>query len=227
MTPYHILIVDDEEDLCEVLRFNLLNEGYQVDVAYSAEEAMSRDVEDYDLLLLDVMLGDISGFKMAHMIRSNPITATTPIIFLSARDSENDRLTGFNLGAEDYITKPFYLRELLARIHAVVSRINKKLTAAIKMISYDRLNMNLTNKQVFIESDEIKFTKKEFEILKLFLENQNRLFTREELLARVWPEEAFVLNRTIDVNITRIRKKIGVYERNIVTKLGLVYCFEG
>lgn len=227
MTPYHILIVDDEEDLCEVLRFNLLNEGYQVDVAYSAEEAMSRDVEDYDLLLLDVMLGDISGFKMAHMIRSNPITATTPIIFLSARDSENDRLTGFNLGAEDYITKPFYLRELLARIHAVVSRINKKLTAAIKMISYDRLNMNLTNKQVFIESDEIKFTKKEFEILKLFLENQNRLFTREELLARVWPEEAFVLNRTIDVNITRIRKKIGVYERNIVTKLGLGYCFEG
>jgi two-component system phosphate regulon response regulator PhoB len=227
MNPYRILIVDDEEDLCEILRFNLINEGYQIDVAYSAEEAMTRDVEDYDLLLLDVMLGEISGFKMAHMIRSNPVTARTPIIFLSARNSENDRLTGFNLGAEDYITKPFYLRELLARIHAVVSRINKKMTDAIKMISYERLKMNLTNKQVIIQGAEIKFTKKEFEILKLFLENNNRLFTREELLARVWPEEAFVLNRTIDVNITRIRKKIGVYGRNIVTKLGLGYCFEG
>jgi len=177
--------------------------------------------------LIEVVLGEISGFKMAHIIRSNPKTASAPIIFLTARNSENDRLTGFSLGADDYITKPFSVRELLARVNAVVSRINLKKTSSIKVISFDRLNMNLTNKQVLIEGDEIKFTRKEFEILKLFIENRNRLFTREELLARVWSEEAFVLNRTIDVNITRIRKKIGPYEKNIVTKLGLGYCFEG
>jgi len=164
---------------------------------------------------------------MAHIIRSNPLTASTPIIFLTTRNSENDRLTGFSLGADDYISKPYSFRELLARVNAVVNRINFKRTSSIRIISYERLNMNLTNKQVLIEGDEIKFTKKEFEILKLFIENKNRLFTREELLARVWSEEAFVLNRTIDVNITRIRKKIGSYDKNIVTKLGLGYCFEG
>ena len=161
------------------------------------------------------------------MIINDPTTTGTPIIFLTARNSENDLLTGFSLGAEDYITKPFSIRELLARINAVVSRINVNKMTTIKIISYDKLNMNLTNKQVLLGNDEIKFTKKEFEILKLFIENKNRLFSREELLSRVWSEEAFVLNRTIDVNITRIRKKIGPYEKNIVTKLGLGYCFEG
>jgi len=227
MNPYHVLIVDNEEDFCESLRFNLINEGYLVDISYSAEEALMRNIQEYNILLIEVVLGEISGFKMAHIIRSNPKTASAPIIFLTARNSENDRLTGFSLGADDYITKPFSVRELLARVNAVVSRINLKKTSSIKVISFDRLNMNLTNKQVLIEGDEIKFTRKEFEILKLFIENRNRLFTREELLARVWSEEAFVLNRTIDVNITRIRKKIGPYEKNIVTKLGLGYCFEG
>jgi two-component system alkaline phosphatase synthesis response regulator PhoP len=227
MNSYHILVVDDDEDLCEILRFNLINAGYQVDIAYSAEEALLRNIEDYHLLILDVMLGETSGFKMAHIIRNDPRTTATPIIFLTARDSENDLLTGFNLGADDYITKPFSVRELMARVNAIIGRINAKRMSTTQMISYDRLNMNLTNKQVVLEGEEIRFTKKEFEILKLFIENKNRLFTREELLARVWKEEAFVLNRTIDVNITRIRKKIGPYEKNIVTKLGLGYCFEG
>ena len=227
MNSYHILIVDSEEDQCENLRFKLLSEGFQVDVTYSAEEALLKNFQDYNIVLTEVMLNEISGFKMAHIIRSNPLIASTPIIFLTTRDSENDRLTGFSLGADDYITKPFSFRELLARINAVVNRINLNRMPSIRIISYDRLNMNLTNKQVLIEGDEIKFTKKEFEILKLFIENKNRLFSREELLARVWSEEAFVLNRTIDVNITRIRKKIGLYDKNIVTKLGLGYSFEG
>jgi two-component system, OmpR family, alkaline phosphatase synthesis response regulator PhoP len=227
MNPYLVLVVDDDEDLCEILRFNLINEGYQVDIAYSAEEAMQKNLQDYHLIVLDVLLGEMSGFRMAHSMRNDPTTATTPIIFLTARDSENDRLTGFNLGADDYITKPFSVRELMARVHAVIYRINRKKISIIQMISYDRLNMNLTNKQVILEGEEIRFTKKEFEILKLLIENKNRLFTREELLARVWKEEAFVLSRTIDVNITRIRKKIGSYEKNIVTKLGRGYCFEG
>jgi len=227
MDSYCILIVDNEEDQCENLRFMLMNEGFQVDVAYCAEDALSRNIQDYNIVLTEVVLNEISGFKLAHIIRNNPLTALTPIIFLTTRDSENDCLTGFSLGADDYITKPFSFRELLARLHAVVSRTNFKKKSSIRMVSYDTLNMNLTNKQVTIKGDEIKFTKKEFEILKLFIENKNRLFTREELLARIWSEEAFVLNRTIDVNITRIRKKIGSYEKNIVTKLGLGYCFEG
>jgi len=227
MNPYLVLVVDDDEDLCEILRFNLINDGYQVDIAYSAEEAMQKNLQDYHLIVLDVMLGDISGFNMAHTMRNDPKTMTTPIIFLTARDSENDRLTGFNLGADDYITKPFSVRELMARIHAVITRINIKKMSIMQMVSYDRLNMNLTNKQVILEGEEIRFTKKEFEILKLLIENKNRLFTREELLARVWKEEAFVLSRTVDVNITRIRKKIGCYDKNIVTKLGRGYCFEG
>jgi len=227
MNSYHILVVDDDEDLCEILRFNLINAGYQVDIAYSAEEALLKNVPDYNLLILDVMLGETSGFKMANIIRNDPRTTVTAIIFLTARDSENDLLTGFNLGADDYITKPFSVRELMARVNAIIGRINAKRMSTAHMISYERLNMNLTNKQVVLEGAEIRFTKKEFEILKLLIENKNRLFTREELLARVWKEEAFVLNRTIDVNITRIRKKIGPYEKNIVTKLGLGYCFEG
>jgi two-component system, OmpR family, alkaline phosphatase synthesis response regulator PhoP len=227
MNPYKILVVDEDEDLCEILRFNLISEGYLVDVTYSAEVALLKNIWDYNLVLLDVALGAISGFKMAHIIRNDPKTVNTPIVFLSTRNSENDRLTGFSLGADDYITKPFSIPELLARIHAIISRINTNKMSTIKVISYEGLHLNLTNKQVILEGEDIWFTKKEFEILKLLIENRNRIFTREELLARIWHEESFVLNRTIDVNITRIRKKIGVYGKNVVTKLGLGYCFEG
>jgi len=227
VNPYHILVIDTEEDLCEILRFNLMNEGYIVDVAYSAEEALLKNLENYNLLLLDVTLGQISGFKMVHILRNRPEISNTSYIFLTARDNENDRLTGFTLGADDYIIKPFSMQELLARINAITRRINNNKSQLAKIISYDRLNMNLTKKQVYLGGDEITFTKKEFEILKLFIENKNRLFKREELLSLVWSEEAFVLNRTIDVNITRIRKKIGTYGKNIITKLGLGYYFEG
>ena len=227
MNTYHILVVDDEPDLCEILQFNLENEGYIVDVAYSAEEALKKDLSHYSLLLLDVMMGDISGFKMARMVHENPKTASIPIIFLTAKTSENDRLTGFALGADDYIQKPFSIREVAARINAVIRRVettkkgNKK-----EMIAYDTLEMNPVNKKVLVNSEEVSLTKKEFELLKLFLENRNRVFSREEILTMVWSDEDGVLNRTIDVNITRLRKKIGQYEHNIVTRLGYGYCFE-
>ena len=227
MEPYRILVVDDEEDLCEILQFNLETEGYLVDVAYSAEIALSKDISLYNLLLLDVMMGDISGFKMARTVRTNPKTASIPIIFLTAKDSENDRLTGFTLGADDYITKPFSIRELLARVKVVLRRYEVINTEQSVMdLSYEKLEMNLKNMKVLLEGKEVSVTKKEFEILKLFLENKNRLFSREEMLNRVWSDEAYVLNRTIDVNITRLRKKIGSYEKNIVTRLGYGYCFE-
>lgn len=227
MNSNHLLVVDDEPDLCEILQFNLENEGYVVDVAYSAEEALNKDLSQYSLLLLDVMMGDISGFKLARIVRENPKTATTPIVFLTARTSENDRLTGFSIGADDYIQKPFSIREVIARINAVTRRYKDATkTGKSDIISYETLELNPLNKKVLVESEEVSLTKKEFELLKLFLENRNRVFSREEILTRVWADEDGVLNRTIDVNITRLRKKIGQYEHNIVTRLGYGYCFE-
>lgn len=230
MDPYRILVVDDEEDLCEILQFNLESEGFIVDVAHSAEEALLKNIESYNLLLLDVMMGEISGFKMARILRENPKTAKVPVIFLTAKDTENDRLTGFNIGADDYISKPFSIREVIARVKALLRRLESNqvpVPATVQIISYDKLEMYLDNKKVVLDGAEISFTKKEFEILKLFLENKNRVFTREEILSKVWPDEVIVLDRTIDVNITRLRKKIGEYGKNIVTRLGYGYCFEG
>lgn len=227
MIQNHLLVVDDEPDLCEILQFNLENEGYIVDVAYSAEEALEKDLSQYSLLLLDVMMGDISGFKMAKIVRENPKTSTIPIVFLTAKTSENDRLTGFALGADDYIQKPFSIREVIARINAVIRRFKDSTKVGkTETITYDTLEMNPVNKKVLVDSKEVSLTKKEFELLKLFLENRNRVFSREEILTRVWSDEDGVLNRTIDVNITRLRKKIGQYEQNIVTRLGYGYCFE-
>lgn len=228
MNPFRILVVDDEEDLCEILQFNLETEGYQVDVAYSAEEALKKNITDYNLLLLDVMMGEMSGFKLARQLNENPKTAAIPVIFLTAKDSETDRLTGFNIGADDYISKPFSIREVIARVKAVIRRVeNKKVDAApIQKLTYESLVMTLDNKKVLLEGVEIPFTKKEYEILRLFLENKNRVFSRDEMLTRIWSDEVIVLDRTIDVNITRLRKKIGLYGKNIVTRLGYGYCFE-
>ncbi|MEA4981563.1 MAG: response regulator transcription factor [Paludibacter sp.] len=228
MNAYRILVVDDEEDLCEILQFNLETEGYHVDVAYSAEEALKLDLAKYQLLLLDVMMGEMSGFKMAKILRDNPKTATIPVIFLTAKDTENDRLTGFNIGADDYISKPFSIREVQARVKAVLrryARIAEEVQEYV-LLTYEGLTMNLGNKKVTVDGSEVQFTKKEFEMLRLFLEHKNRVFTRDEILSRVWTDDVVVLDRTIDVNITRLRKKIGIYGKNIVTRLGYGYIFE-
>ncbi len=230
MKQYRILVVDDEEDLCEILQFNLETEGFVVDTALSAEDALKKDIASYDLLLLDVMMGEMSGFKMARLLKDNPQTASVPVIFLTAKDTENDRLTGFNLGADDYISKPFSIREVVARVRALFRRFEslspKKAEESIVLV-YETLELHVNNKKVLMDGVEVAFTKKEFEILKLFLENKNRVFTRDEILSKVWPDEVIVLDRTIDVNITRLRKKIGEYGKNIVTRLGYGYCFEG
>ena len=225
-----ILVVDDEEDLCEILKFNLENEGYVVDTANSAEEALKLNLPEYQLLLLDVMMGEISGFKLANMLKKEEKTASIPIIFLTARDTENDMLTGFNIGADDYISKPFSIREVVARVKAVVRRGSSKEKGNDKskeeIVQYDNLVMNISQKKTTVDGEEVSLTKKEFEILKLLLGQQGRVFSREEILSKVWTDEVFVLDRTIDVNITRLRKKIGQYGKNIVTRLGFGYCFE-
>lgn len=226
MMDYNILVVDDEEDLCEILKFNLENEGYFVDTANSAEEALKLNIEKYDLLLLDVMMGGISGFKMASMLKKNKQTADIPIIFVTAKDTENDTVTGFNLGADDYISKPFSLREVIARIKAVLRRAATIKSDSKEIIQYKSLVIDVIKKKVTIDNENISLTKKEFEILSFLLQNIGRVYSREDILTRVWNDEVCVLDRTIDVNITRLRKKIGEYGKNIVTRLGYGYCFE-
>lgn len=227
MNNYRILVVDDEEDLCEILKFNLEIEGYDVDTANSAEEALKLDLPKYNLLLLDVMMGEISGFKMARMLKKNPETANIPIIFITAKDTENDTITGFNLGADDYISKPFSLREVQARVKAVLRRTGANgAEEKPQLLQYQGLSIDVEKKKVCIDTQEVALTKKEFEILLLLMQNKGRVFSREDILSKVWQDEVYVLDRTIDVNITRLRKKIGTYGKYIVTRLGYGYCFE-
>ena len=227
MSEYRILVVDDEEDLCEILQFNLENEGYLVDTANSAEEALNLNLTQYQLLLLDVMMGDISGFRLANMLKKDERTAHIPIIFITAKDTENDTITGFNLGADDYISKPFSIREVCVRVKAVLRRTAQAAPSTQgKLLEYKGLKLDISQKKVFIDDTEVSLTKKEFEILLLFLQHKGRVFSREDILNKVWQDEAYVLDRTIDVNITRLRKKIGPYGKRIVTRLGYGYCFE-
>ncbi len=223
-----ILVVDDEQDLCEILKFNLETEGYEVETANSAEEALEMDIASFDLLLLDVMMGGMSGFQLAKQLKDNPMTANVPIIFLTARDTENDTVTGFNIGADDYISKPFSIREVMVRVRAVLRRTAEQAADAdeSKIINYQGLQLNLDKKTVSIDGEAIPFTKTEFELLRLFLEERGKVFSRQELIDRVWPKDVMVLDRTVDVNITRMRKKIGKFAKCIVTRLGFGYYFD-
>lgn len=239
-----ILVVDDEEDLCEILQYSLEKAGFLVDVAYSAEEVMKMNLNLYSLFLLDVMMGETSGFKLAAYLKKDESTKNIPIIFITAKETENDKLMGFSIGADDYISKPFSINEVIARVKAVLKRtvpamkqaiadknaslVNKSAAAndePAKTASFDKLTLNLYNKTAFIADKEIMLTKKEFELLSLFLQRPDTILSREQLLADVWKGESFVLDRTIDVNITRLRKKIIPYDKNIVTRQGYGYFF--
>lgn len=224
-----ILVVDDEETLCEALRFNLEAEGYQVDVAYSAEEALSLDLTRYDLLLLDIMMGEISGTQLARILRSNPATSSLPIIFCTAKDSEDDMVNGLDLGADDYIMKPYSVRNVLARVRSVLRRTADATSTAnaaqSDVISYKNLAVIPSKKICTVNGEEVKMPRKEFEILLMLMSNIGRVFTREEILNAIWTEEVVVIDRVVDVNITRIRQKIGEYGRNIVTRSGYGYGF--
>ena len=222
-----ILVVDDEQDLCEILKFNLETEGYEVETADSAETALTLDLTSFDLLLLDVMMGEMSGFALAKHLKNQEETKDLPIIFLTARDTENDTVTGFNLGADDYISKPFSIREVLVRVRAVLRRTSKdEDERQPSTLKYQGLELNLDNKTVSVDGVQIPFTKTEFEILHTLLEESGRVFSRQELINRIWPSDVLVLDRTVDVNITRLRKKIGRFSKCIVTRLGFGYFFD-
>lgn len=230
MTTNRILIVDDEETLCEVLKLNLENEGYDVDIAFSAEQALSYDLRKYSLILLDIMMGGISGIKMAKMLKSDMVTAHIPIIFCTARDSEDDMVMGLNLGADDYIMKPYTIRNVIARVKSVLRRTstNKPIAATAEkhnMLQVEGLQLDLEFKRCTVDGEEIKLTRKEFELLAYLISHRGQICSREQILNRVWSNEVVVLDRTIDVNITRLRSKIGAYGSYIVTRSGFGYGF--
>lgn len=227
---YRILVVDDEADLCEILQFNLEAEGYRTDVAYSAEEALTLDIAAYDLLLLDVMMGEMSGFEMARRVKDNPLTKQTPIIFLTARDTEDDTVEGLNLGADDYISKPFSLREVLARVKAVLRRTSQDEEAQAQdeegVIRFQGLVLDDNRKEVWVDGEHVALTRIEYSLLMMMLENRGKILSRQQLINHVWPHDVIVLDRTVDVNITRLRRKVKTYAEHIVTRQGFGYGFE-
>ena len=226
MSEQHkILVVDDEADLREILQFNLESEGYIVDTAESAEQALRILTPEHELILLDVMMDGMSGFKMAEKLRKD-LHNETPIIFLTAKDTENDMLTGFNLGGDDYISKPFSIKEVAARVKAILKRAGNAPVATPPVIQIGAINIELGTKSVTINGQSLPLTKKEFEILSLMAQNPGRIFSREDILNRVWQNDGYVLERTVDVHITRLRKKLGGYGKIIVNRSGYGYCIE-
>ncbi len=228
MDNNRILVIDDEESICEILQLTLMAEGYEVDVAYSAEQALKLNISSYSLILLDIMMGETSGYKMLQILRTNEETKAIPVIFCSAKDTKDDTIMGLNLGADDYIAKPFLPREVVARVRSVLRRFSASAAAdllAASIVEFGGLRLDLNRKECTLNGEQIPMTKKEFEILAMFLQNQNTIFSRQDILNRVWDNEVVVVDRTIDVFITRIRKKIGDMGKHIVTRLGYGYGF--
>lgn len=229
MLKMKILIVDDEQDLCEILQFNLTSAGYHADVAYSAEEALSLIPSAYDLLLLDVMMPGMSGFELARKLKAEPSTAHLPIIFLTAKDTEEDTLRGFSLGADDYVAKPFSIREVLARVKAVLTRSSAASVPAAadpNLVHYEELTLDVKGKSVTVEGQPIGLTRTEYEVLRFLLNHRGQVFSRQQLLSKVWPSGVVVTIRTVDVTIARLRKKLGSYSNRLVSKQGFGYYFK-
>lgn len=222
-----ILVVDDEETLCEALRYNLEAAGYEADTALGAEEALARDVAAYDLVLLDIMMDGMSGTQLARILKANPATAGVPVIFCTARDSEDDMVAGLELGADDYITKPYSPRNVLARVRSVLRRADtpRSATLATTSLAFEGLVLMPDSKECTVDGVPVRLPRKEFEILMRLMRSPGRIFSRDELLREVWPDEVVVVDRVVDVNITRIRRKLGRYGRHIITRSGYGYGF--
>lgn len=229
MKTERILIVDDEETLCEVLKLNLENEGYDVDIAFSAEQALTYDLKTYSLILLDIMMGEISGIKMAKILKTDISTAEIPIIFCTARDTEDDMIMGLNLGADDYIMKPYTIRNVIARVKSVLRRTsthkNQEETEKANVLKIDGLVLDMEFMSCSIDGIEVKLNRKEFELLAYLISHRGKICSREQILNDVWTDDVIVVDRTIDVNITRLRSKIGKYSSYIITRSGYGYGF--
>ncbi len=222
METKRILIVDDEPDLCDIVAFNLRAAGMEAEVVHSGEAALAQDLGRYHLALLDVMLPGINGFELARRLRNDEATRSLPVIFLTARDSEDDTLHGFELGADDYVAKPFSVKQLLARVRAVLART----TPIAERLSHGGLTIDMRRKQASIEGNEVPLTRTEFDLLRLFMAHPGQVFSRQQLLEQVWPSDVIVTERTVDVNVTRLRKKLGTYGDCLATRQGFGYFFK-
>ncbi|GHU61840.1 DNA-binding response regulator [Bacteroidia bacterium] len=222
-----ILVVDDGKNICEILEFNLSNEGYEVECAYSAEEALKKLTPQHALILLDVMMGGMSGYKMAEKLRKEK--NSIPIIFLTAKDTENDMLTGFSVGADDYISKPFSIKEVIARVKALLKRsemkqkINEKESA--DKLTFNGITIDLSTKELINGNEIIPLTRTEFDIITLLASNPSRVFERDEIIDNLWKDAPYITERTIDVHIGRLRKKLGERAYLILSRPGYGYRF--
>lgn len=246
-----ILVIDDEEALCEILKFNLEREGYDVDMALSAEEALEMDLTKYDLFIVDIMMDKLSGFDFAKMVRDIPEVEETPIIFCSALIGEDDKVMGLNMGGDDYITKPFAIGEVLARVRAVLRRsqlinqarknnpaqqvsqksnteVHRPATTTPNLepdLVYKDLRLDRNSKECSIANKPVDLTKTEYDLLEFFLSHRGRVYSRAEIISHVW-SSTVVSDRTIDANVTRLRKKLGEYGSCIETRTGFGYAFK-
>lgn len=233
---YRILVIDDEEAICEILKFNLEREGYQVDCSYSAVEALDRDLTKYSLFIVDIMMERLSGYDFVQRLRSNMATEKLPVIMCSALNDEDDKVTGLNIGADDYISKPFTVAEVIARTRAVLRRSMPQLNAEPDQVSsvdryrpditYRTIRIDQNEKVCYIDDLEVPLTRTEYDILVFFLTHRNRIYSREEIIREVWSPDVLVSARAIDTNLTRLRKKLGNYGNNIITRQGFGYGFK-
>lgn len=230
-----ILLIDDEEPICEILKYNLEKEGYEVDCAYSAEEALDLDLRQYLLCLVDIMMERLSGYDFAKAVRKNPETANLPLIFCSALNGEDDTVMGLNIGGDDYITKPFVISEVIARVRAVLRRYmamnmakekSKETEQPAKTVSFEGISVDLDDKVCTLDGEDLNLTKTELELITFFLQHRNRIYSRDEIIKKIWPDDVIVTTRAIDTNIARLRKKLGRYGNNIVTRMGFGYGFK-
>lgn len=222
-TPVKILVVDDEMPICELMKINLELAGFSVDIANSAEEALQKHLANYALMVFDIMMGEISGLELVSKVRSMPDVANVPIIVCTALGDEAPLIDGFTRGADDYIKKPFSMREFVVRVKSLLRRVKPEhpTIAVYKTLALDSISKTCT-----IDGNEIALTKKEFDMLFLFLSNPDKIFSRDEILDKIWEKNVYVVDRTIDVNINRLRKKLGKYEQHITTKQGYGYGFK-
>ena len=221
---YNILVVDDEQDLLDILQFNLIKAGFKVDTATSAEEALQMDLKQYNLFLLDIMMEGMSGRDLAKKIRDNELTKDIPVIFLTALGGENEKISGLEIGADDYIAKPFNIKEVILRINAVLRRTYSGMLKNSK-IAFKDLVLNGNKMEAFIGNNQIELTKTEFQILWMLMENKGNIISRKDILNEIWTTEVYVVDRVVDVNVARIRKKIGEYANLIHTRTGVGYYF--
>lgn len=233
-TEHRILVIDDEEPICDILKFNLEREGFVVDCSYSAVDALDRDLTRYSLFIVDIMMERLSGYDFVQRLRSNMSTEKLPVIMCSALNDEDDKVTGLNIGADDYVSKPFSVSEIVARAKAVLRRSIPTINAETENtrddyhpdITYKTIRIDQNEKVCYIDGMEVPLTRTEYDILVFFLTHRNRIYSREEIIQEVWSPDVLVSNRAIDTNLTRLRKKLGDYGNNIITRQGFGYGFK-